>query len=400
MPHRPHRTVAASSRSTTLLTALALAGACTVALATTLVPATAQAAEAVRLNFGVYSSNKPSAMVRVFKPVLRELETRMSSRLGREVDIRMQIARDYERGITDLTEGRVDFSHFGPASYVEAKKKNDDIRIIAMENTNDSRVFYGIIAVAADSDIDSVDDLHGRSFAFGDEGSTIGRFLSQLYLEKNGIRAGSLSRYDYLGRHDKVGTAVGAGDFDAGALNEKTFKKLVEAGERIRELARFPNVTKPWIARSGLDPRIFDALQASLLEIDAPQVLAGLKVDGFLSGSDADYNDIRTAIDDNAVFFSDPEVKVSAARPAGAAAAPAGARAAAEPALQAALAGGEVTRSGNRITINIVLPPTLFAADPERSNGGPADVTINLNIPDPVAVPQADEGGGEAAEAR
>lgn len=355
----------------------------------------------LRLNFGVYSSNKPSAMVRVFKPVLRELEQRMGERLGRDVDIRMQIARDYERGITDLTEGRVDFSQFGPASYVEAKRSNPDLRILAMENEKNSRVFYGIIAVAADSDIESVDDLRGRSFAFGDEGSTIGRFLSQLYLEQHGIRAGNLSRYEYLGRHDKVGTAVAAGDFDAGALNEKTFKKLVEAGENLRELVRFPNVTKPWIARSGLDEEIFEVLQASLLEIDDATALAGLKVDGFFSGSDADYNDIRVAIEDNAAFFSEPVKKAPvAAAPAPApasdaaalvstsvvptvtrSAVPEAAPVAAEPALQAAVAGDALVRSGNRIVLNIVLPPTLFAT----GSDGPSELTINLTIPDASA---------------
>jgi len=257
----------------------------------------------IRLNFGVYSSNKPSAMVRLFKPTLNALESRMSEHLGREVDIRMQIAKDYDQGISDLTGGRVDFSRFGPASYIEAKRKNDAIRILGMENKKNAKVFYGIIAVGANSKIRTVGQLKDKRFAFGDEGSTIGRFLSQLYLERNGIRAQDLAGYEYLGRHDKVGTAVGAGDYDAGALNESTFKKLIDKGVRIRELARFPNVTKPWIARSGLDEEVFAALQKSLLELKDPGPLKTLKVDGFLPGSDTDYAEIRRAMDKNHMFF-------------------------------------------------------------------------------------------------
>ena len=139
----------------------------------------------VRLNFGVYSSNKPSAMVKIFKPTLKELEERMSVKLDREVDIRMQIAKDYDQGIAHLTNGKVDFSRFGPASYIEAKRVNQDLRILAVENKKNAKVFYGIIAVHNDSDINDIRQLKGKSFAFGDEGSTIGRFLSQLYLEKN-----------------------------------------------------------------------------------------------------------------------------------------------------------------------------------------------------------------------
>ena len=333
--------------------------------------------DTIRLNFGVYSSNKPSAMVRVFKPMLKVLETRMSERLGTDVDIRMQIARDYDRGITDLTEGRVDFSRFGPASYIEAKNANGQLDILAVENERNSRVFYGIIAVAADSEIQHIDQLHGRSFAFGDEGSTIGRFLSQLYLERHGIRAGNLSRYEYLGRHDKVGTAVGAGDFDAGALNERTFKKLVDAGENIRELARFPNVTKPWIARSNLDPVVFEALQASLLEINDTEALAALKIDGFLTGSDADYNDIRRAIENNAVFFDEPAA-FSAARPVNAG------DNRSVPGLQAAIGeigSSEFIRHGKQITVNITLPSNLFDVEDGTAVDTPSRVTINLTIP-------------------
>ena len=265
----------------------------------------ARAAEGpVHLDFGVYSSNKPSAMVRTFKPTLNRLEESMSERLGREVDIRMRIAKDYDEGISDLTEGRVDFSHFGPSSYIEAKRKNPDLSILAMESIKRSKVFYGIIAVREDSDIVGADGLRGRRFAFGDEGSTIGRFLSQLWLERHGLRAGDFADYDYLGRHDKVGAAVAAGEFDAGALNEKTFDKLVAAGEPLRELARFPNVTKPWIASSRIAPEVRDALRASLLELDDERALGALKVDGFLPGDDTDYASIRTAMEDNDRFFA------------------------------------------------------------------------------------------------
>lgn len=359
---------------------------------------------ALRLNFGVYSSNKPSAMVKVYRPILKELEANMSQRLERDVDIRMQIAKDYDQGISHLINGRVDFSAFGPASYIEAKRMNKDISILAVENVNNSKVFYGIIAVGLNSPITSIKELNGKSFAFGDEGSTIGRFLSQLELEQAGIRASDLNRFEYLGRHDKVGTAVGAGSFDAGALNEKTFKKLVEAGEPIRELVRFPNVTKPWIARSGLDQDILVALRASLLEVKDQKVLATLKIDGFLEGNDTDYKVIRKAMENNQAFFAerDEEAMQSAALEAPVLVAP-------EPPMHAAVADRATTLDMNGsvaithsmdhelkrpvdtgsdahlITVNISLPRSLFEPS---AYGNTRQVTINLTVPDtdPVGV--------------
>ena len=370
------------------------------------------AEEPLRLNFGVYSSNKPSAMVKVFRPVLKELEVSMTEKLGKEVDIRMQIAKDYDQGISHLINGRVDFSRFGPASYIEANRMNEDINILAVENIKNSKVFYGIIAVAKDSPIKSISDLRGKSFAFGDEGSTIGRFLSQLYLEQSGIRAGDLSRYEYLGRHDKVGTAVGAGSFDAGALNEKTFKKLVDAGENIRELVRFPNVTKPWIARSNLDEDILAALRESLLSITNKKILATMKIDGFLEGDDRDYSVIRQAMENNQAFFEEREEEIVEQS-----ASPVQHRAKnkTEPTMQAAVSKSDAVvvtekqlkntapvnttsvygahtpaptvhqgmpaagdHMNRHITVNITLPNNLFDAG---NYTGPNSLTINLSIP-------------------
>ena len=365
-----------------------------VGLASTLASSATFAADTIRLNFGVYSSNKPSAMVKVYRPILKELEDSMSAKLNRKVDIRMQIAKDYDQGISHLVKGRVDFSAFGPASYVEAKRMNKDINILAVENVKGAKVFYGVIAVAENSPIRSIKELKGKSFAFGNEGSTIGRFLSQLALEQSGIRAGDLSRYEYLGRHDKVGTAVGAGSFHAGALNEKTFKKLVANGEQIRELVRFPNAAKPWIARSGLKPKVLSALRDSLLEVEDSATVAGLRINGFLEGSDEDYKVIRMAMENNQAFFADPK-EDDVVEPL---ATVQQQKTNSEPTLQAAVSESVVqttqaTSSANLavmphshetdsrfVTINISLPKSLFSADNPNSTNG---ITINLMIPDP-----------------
>ena len=279
-----------------------LLAALTCAVGLACLPVTSLAVQ--NLSFGVYTSNKPTAMVKQFKPMLKAIEKDLEARLGEPVRIRIQVAKDYTQGIQHLANGKVDFSRFGPASYVEAMRTNPDLRILALESSKGEKIFYGIICIQNGSSISDVTQLEGKSFAFGDELSTIGRFLSQQYLVNHGIYSTSLSRFDYLDRHDKVGTSVGAGQFDAGALNEGTFDKLVKKGVPIRELARFPNVEKPWIARSGLSEELYEALRASLLEMEDKLALASLKKDGFVEGDDEDFASIRDAIDNNAVFFS------------------------------------------------------------------------------------------------
>ena len=257
----------------------------------------------VTLNFGVYAPDSRADVEKQFRPALAVLEKDLTDRLGETVTINLKISPTYEGGLDDLVKGRVDFTRLGPASYVLGKDREPDLSILAMESKKGAKTFNGIICVALDSDIDSVAQLRGRSFAFGDDQSTIGRYLSQLYLVENGMTADKLDRYEYLGRHDKVGIAVGRGEFDAGALKQSTFNKLVKKGVPIRVLVTFPNVTKPWVGRAGMDSRIKDALQAALLDMSDKKALKALKVDGMLPGADEDYAAIRQSIKENGRFF-------------------------------------------------------------------------------------------------
>lgn len=265
-------------------------------------PKVSSAADIV-LDFGVYTADKPTSVVRQFQPILGVIESELSKALDKSVEIRLQVATSYEGGIHDLVSGKVDFARFGPASYIEAKEADPGISILAMESKKGGRQFSGIICVAKDSPIRTVSDIRGKRFAFGNERSTIGRYLSQLLLLKHNIKASDLSAYDYLDRHDMVGTAVAMGSYDAGALKESTFRKLVAKGEPLRALVSFPNVTKPWIARSDLPSDIHQALSRVLLELKDEKAFASLAKDGFLPGSDDDYDIIREAIQKNRDFF-------------------------------------------------------------------------------------------------
>lgn len=255
------------------------------------------------LSFGVYSSDKPSSMVKQFRPTLNKLEQSLTEIRGEPVKIRMHVAKSYQQGLNDLVSGKVDFSRFGPASYVTAKESDNGIEILVIESKKGSKVFNGVIAVGKGSPIRSIADLRGRSFAFGDEESTIGRYLAQLYLMRNGLRAADLGSYEYLGRHDAVGAAVGGGRFDAGALKESTYKKQVKGGVPIRAIATFPNVTKPWIARGKLPAQIKGELRRALLGVTDKEALRELHADGFVDGNDEDYAFIRESMLNNYLFF-------------------------------------------------------------------------------------------------
>jgi len=247
------------------------------------------------LKFGLYQSDKATEMYRKFNPVIEAMQVSVAESLGRPVKIDIRIFKTYQEAQDALVSGEIDFARFGPVSYILAKNRNSHVGLLAMENKKGGRSFRGVIAVRADSHAQSLADLKGQSFAFGDSNSTIGRYLAQAELLDAGISGDDL-KYEYLGRHDMVAKAVALGDFQAGALKESTFKKTNKNGQ-LRVLIYFENVTKPWPVRAGLSEDIRAALEKALIGMKNPEALKKLKVDGFFPGEDHYYDAIRSSIE-------------------------------------------------------------------------------------------------------
>jgi len=246
---------------------------------------------AEKITFGLYASDKPTAMYQKFKPIIDYLQERITQN-GSSATIEMKIFPSYKAALDALLEGRVDFVRFGPASYIMAKEGNENVRLLVMEHKKNQKRFDGVFIVAKNSPIGSISELKGRSFAFGDKNSTIGRYLSQAELVSAGIMSEDLSRYDFLGRHDKVALAVAMGNFDAGVVKENTYKKYADS-KGLKKIGRFSNVTKPWVVRPGFDDDMFNILQRALLELKDEKALKALKQDGFLVAEDSDYDFVR-----------------------------------------------------------------------------------------------------------
>jgi phosphonate transport system substrate-binding protein len=279
-------------------------------LAFCVVAAPLAAQEPTNLTLGVYSFKKPTDVVRDFAAATDELSRLATQEAKRPVSIRLRVFKTYDECVDKFVAGDVDLVRFGPASYVVARQRNPQVQLLVAEQEDGKKRCEGVIAVRADSGVKTLGDLAGKTFAFGDEMSTIGRYLSQAQLVKAGITAESLRHYRYLERHDKVFKAVEAGEFDAGAMHIATFEDLNEK-QQLRMVVKFENVGKPWVVRAGLDAPTVTALRQALLAMKNEPALKALKVHGFLPASDDDYQLVRTGMKDAAAF-----VRAPAAQPA------------------------------------------------------------------------------------
>jgi phosphonate transport system substrate-binding protein len=229
----------------------------------------------------------------------------LEKRLGLPIDL--HIYSNYDAAISAIVEQKIDFARFGPASYIKSKTKNPRVGLLGMEEREGGKTFYGYIIVRADSDINEIKDLRNKTIGFGDPNSTIGTNLFQKLLVDNEIYKKDLKECKHFTGHNKVAEAVLNQEVDAGAVKESTFE---EYQNRIGGLKKLPytleNVTKPWVARSGLEAGTAAALREALLALDAerPQeaealsrLSKGKDLTGFAPARDSNYQKIREAIE-------------------------------------------------------------------------------------------------------
>lgn len=246
------------------------------------------------LKFCLYTSDKPSDMIKMFKPITTYLE----NEINKEVNIK--IYPDYDVAIKAIANNDCDFARTGPASYILANDINSAIKVIAMEHKKGETFFNGVFIVPSNSTITKLTDFKNKSFAFGNDQSTIGRYLAQEQFVNAGIYAKDLKSYKYLGRHDIVANAVALGKYDGGVVKESTFKKFENKG--IKKIATFKNVTKPWVASESLSKEDFLSLKNALLKLKDKDTLKNLKIDGFLPSFDTEYDFVRDGMK-KSLFF-------------------------------------------------------------------------------------------------
>jgi len=129
----------------------------------------------VQINFGVYSDDQATSVVRTYMPALKSLERSMTIKLGTPVDIRMHIASDHKQGLDHLINQEVDFKALDTQDYLEMKQTGVDLRILVSQNTVHTNLLSPWVTRAGlDGDIhealkDSLLNLQNRKILSGME---------------------------------------------------------------------------------------------------------------------------------------------------------------------------------------------------------------------------------------
>lgn len=216
------------------------------------------------------------------------LEKYLSERLG--VTVKYVPTEDYGASVDAFVNGDVQLAWFGGLTGVRARRAVKGARAIAQGKVDPQYRSYFI--AHRDTGLQPTEDfpmaLAGRRFTFGSESSTSGRLMPEYFIRKF---TGKTPK-DFFGRemsfsgsHEKTAQLVQAGTFEAGAIDYKTYERLVAEKKIDPEVCRViwkspPFADYHWMAHPSLDATFgqgfIDRLQKTLLELNTPELLRAI----------------------------------------------------------------------------------------------------------------------------
>ena len=134
------------------------------------------------------------------------------------VEVKLFTATDYAGTIEAMKAGKAHFASYGTASYAaawDAMKGNVEPLLTQTDETGGSG-YHSTIWVRKDSNIESLDDLKGKTLAFADPNSTSGFLVPSYYLRKFGYDYDTyFSKTGFSGSHENGILAVVKGTYNA-----------------------------------------------------------------------------------------------------------------------------------------------------------------------------------------
>lgn len=251
---------------------------------------TTQAAEK-ELQFGSVAMDIPAVMHKRLTPLTQYL----SKALNRPISLKL--SPNMGAAIKEAAQGTVDIAYLTPVAYLKAHEQGG-AKLIAKTVTKGKASFQLMIVVKEDSPIKSVQQLAGKSFAFGDKKA----LLQRATVVGSGIKLEQFSDYKFIGHYDNIARAVMSGDFEAGIL--KDTMAFNWEGKGLRILYSSPHLPPYNIAASkNVDKKTLASLRKAFLSLDGknPEHLKIIKAldkkyNGFAPTSDAEYDVVRKLI--------------------------------------------------------------------------------------------------------
>lgn len=241
------------------------------------------------LNLEIVPFQEPTSIYKDWK-YLRDY---LSQKTGMKVNLK--VSADYRSAINDVGLGVADLALLSPALYVEARKDYCVNPLAAPSTPGGLAKDRCLLIAREDSGINSVLDIKGKSFAFGDEKSMCGTLIAHKWMADNNITyPAELKMSKYFPNYNAVVQALVSGGFEAGAVKESVYNQIKPSGIKI--VATSEEVEGlVLVSTFDLEKPIVEQIIKALTEMDASEAK---KVDPRYSGWAQTNDDIYAGLRD------------------------------------------------------------------------------------------------------
>ena len=255
------------------------------------------------LRLSMIPTADPGKILRESQPLVAYLEKETGAK------IELTVPANYAAVVEALANDQVDIAYLGGFTFVQASQRADVQPLVQRER---DRNFHSVFITAADSGINSLADLKGHRFAFGDVNSTSGHLMPEYFMRQSNVDMSVIANAFYSGGHDATALAVANKKVDAGALDETVYEKMSKEGKLDANKVKVFYTTPPffdyvWAARKGIDPHLAESFSNAFLKLstDDPahkQLLDLLVATKYQRANSSDYDKLRQAARDSGLL--------------------------------------------------------------------------------------------------
>ncbi|MGA8431425.1 MAG: phosphate/phosphite/phosphonate ABC transporter substrate-binding protein [Candidatus Sulfotelmatobacter sp.] len=220
----------------------------------------------------------------------------LSKAMGRQVNL---VAPDiYSETVIGLADGSYDFACLGALMYVRARAKLGVVPLV--QRVADLR-FHSVFITGSGSSINSLGDLKGKQFAFGDIASASAHLMPYRELKEAGVDPERDLQVRYSGSHPATAAMVQAGVVDAGVLDETVYNSMIQSGKIDKKKVRAFYTSRPfvdyvYVARKDVpeaERERFSRALLALREGGDDAILKVLRGRHFVVANDQEYATVR-----------------------------------------------------------------------------------------------------------
>ena len=251
------------------------------------------------LRVSAIPDENPNELLRIYTPFAEYL----AKELGMKVQFTPVV--DYAATVEGLAARKLDLVWYGGFTSVQAVRRTNGAAKRLVLRQEDAE-FKSVFIARPGSSIKSLEDLKGKTFAFGSVSSTSGHLMPRSFLLQAKVTPEKdMKQIAFSGAHDATALWVESGKVEAGALNFLVWDKLVQ--QKKVDLSKVnvfyttpPYVDYVWTARGDLDRGIQDKLVAAFLRLnyDNPEhkrLLDLHRTKKYIRANDADWKGIEEA---------------------------------------------------------------------------------------------------------